>query len=49
MLILLQSKNEQNQVHMFQYTYSKSFQTHLQAIMYHTEHTSHDTHHDFSS
>ena len=47
MLILVQTKNEQNQVHIFQYTYPQSFQKHQQAIMYRTEHTNHDTHQDF--
>ena len=46
MLISVQTKNEQDQVHIFQYTYLKSFQIHLQAIMYRFGHISHDTHQD---
>ena len=40
-------KNEQDQVHIFEYIYFESFQTHLQAIMYHFERTSHDIPLDF--
>ena len=47
MLILVQTKNEQDQVHIFQYTYLKSFQIHLQAIIYRFEHIDHDTRQDF--
>ena len=44
MLIQGLMKNEQDQVHVFQYIYFKSFQIHLQVIMNHSEYTSHDTH-----
>ena len=47
MPIPVQTKNEQDQVHIFQYTYLQSFQTHLQAIMCHFKHISHDNHQDF--
>ena len=42
MLIWMQIRNEKNQVRMFQYMCLQIFQKHLQATMYHTEHTSHD-------
>ena len=41
---LVQTRNERDQVHIFQYTCFESFQIHLQAIMYRFEHTSHDNH-----
>ena len=47
MLIPVQTKNEQNQVNIFQYTYLLSFQKHQQAIIYRIKHTNHDTHQDF--
>ena len=42
MLIQVQTKNERDQVHLFQYIYLQSFQIHLQAIVYHSEHIDHD-------
>ena len=39
MVILVQIKNELDQVHVFQ--------IYLQAIMYHFEHTNYDIHQDF--
>ena len=47
MLILVQTQNIQDQVLIYHYTYLLSFQKHLQAIIYHFEHTSHDTHLNF--
>ena len=44
MLILMQTKYEQDQVHIYQDTYFKSFQIHQQAEMYRIEH---DTNQDF--
>ena len=42
MLILVQKENEQDQAHIFQETYFKSFQIHQLTIMYHFEHINHD-------
>ena len=42
MLILVQKENEEDQAHIFQETYFKSFQIHQLTIMYHFEHINHD-------
>ena len=42
MLILVQKENEEDQAHIFQETYFKSFQIHQLTIMYRFEHISHD-------
>ena len=42
MLILVQTKNKLDQIHMFQHIYFEILQIHLQLIMYHVEHTNHE-------
>ena len=42
MLILMQEKNNQGQVHMFQDTYFESFQMHQLTIMHSFEDANHD-------
>ena len=42
MLILVQKENEQDQAHIFQGTYLKSYQIHQLTRMYHFEHTNYD-------
>ena len=44
MLILVQKKNEQGQVHISQGTYFESFQIYQVTIMYCFEHTNHGIH-----
>ena len=44
MLIHVQIKNEQDQVHIFQNIYFSNFQIHPQAIMYHFELIEDDMH-----
>ena len=47
MLILVETKNEQDQVHIFQYICFYNFQMHQQVIKYRFEHTSPDTRQGF--
>ena len=44
MLILVQNKNNPDQTHIFQDTFSKSFSVHQLATMYNFHHTSQDIH-----
>ena len=44
MLIQMQTINEHDQVHIFQYIYFQNFQIYLQAIIYHFDHIDHDIH-----
>ena len=48
MLILVLTKNEQDQVPIFQYTPFSSFQAHLQAAMYRFQQTNYGNRQDFS-
>ena len=47
MPILVQRKNEKDQVYIFQGTCCKNFQIHLQKIMYLFQHTKYGVHLDF--
>ena len=47
MPILVQRKNEKDQVYIFQGTCCKHFQIHLQKIMYLFQHTKYGVHLDF--
>ena len=47
MLILVQRKNEKDQVHIFLGTCCKNFQIHLQKIMYLFQHTKYGVRLDF--
>ena len=47
MLIQLQVKNVQDQVHIFHYIYFKSFQVHQKVIKYHFKHTNYVIHLNF--